>query len=149
MSRYSDLFTDRQTRELLSRLKPVPEERCEELRLKYPKLRPDYFDFLREVGYGVIGQRQYMLYGGVSPLSELLTEACDPNWADFLAFGDTIGGTCHAFDPSDGMRVVAIDLDIREVEVIGFSFEGFIRDLLTSFVEESSVQDSNVDGSSP
>jgi hypothetical protein len=90
-----------------------------------------------------------MLYGGVLPLSELLTEACDPNWADLLAFGDTIGGTCHAFDPSDGMRVIAIDLDIRQVEAIGSFFESFIRALLMAFIEESPVQDNNVDGSSP
>jgi hypothetical protein len=149
MSRYSDLLNDRRIQELLSRLEPVPQATCEKLRTESPELRPDYLDFLSGVGYGVIGQRQYMLYGGVVTLSELLADACDPNWADLLAFGDTIGGTCHAFDPSDGMRVIAIDLDIRQVEVIGPSFERFIRALLTSFVAEPLVQDDNVDGSLP
>src|SRR5262245_30898599 len=126
MSRYSDLLNAKSIRAILSQLDPVPRARCEELRTRYPELQPDYLDFLSEVGYGVIGQRQYMLYGGVSPLSELLADACDPDWAELLAFGDTIGGTCHAFDPSNGMRVIAIDLDIREAEAVDSSFERFI-----------------------
>ncbi|MCI0701129.1 MAG: hypothetical protein L0241_08600 [Planctomycetia bacterium] len=137
MSRYSGLLNDPRIRDMLSQLKPVPRAKCEELRTEYPELRPDYLDFLSEVGYGVIGQRQYMLYSGVVPLSELLTDACDPNWTHLLAFGDTTGGTCHAFDPFDGMRVIAIDLDIREVEGVASSFESCLRTLLASFIEET------------
>jgi hypothetical protein len=99
-------------------------------------LPDDYLDFLAEVGYGVIGQRQYMLYDGVLPLSELLADACEPDLAHLLAFGDTTGGTCHAFDPSEGMRVVAIDLDTQCVEFMAPSFETCIRTLITSFLEE-------------
>jgi hypothetical protein len=148
MSRYSDLLNAKQIREMLSQLEPVPRARCEELRTRYPELRSDYLDFLSEVGYGVIGQSWYMLYDGVLPLSELLADACDPDWADLLAFGDTIGGTCHAFDPSDGMRVIAIDLDTHEVELVESSFEKFIRTLLMSFIEEPPVQNNDSDGPS-
>jgi hypothetical protein len=148
MSRYSDLLSAGNIRTILSKLEPISKTKCEELRTEYPVLRPDYLDFLGEVGYGVIGQNWYMLYDGVLPLRELLADACRPTLADLLAFGDTTGGTCHAFDPSNGMRVLAIYLDTQEVELVNSSFEGFIRELLTSFVEEMPVQD-NVDGSSP
>lgn len=148
MSRYNDLLNARHIREMLSRLEPVPRARCEELRREYPELRPDYLDFLSEVGYGVIGQSWYMLYDGVLPLSELLADACDPNLADLLAFGDTTGGTSHAFDPSDGMRVVAIYFDTQEVESVAPSFEEFIRTLLKSFLEETTVPNNDSDGPS-
>jgi hypothetical protein len=148
MPRYSDLLSDKQIRAILSQLEPVARATCEAFRTEYPELRSDYLDFLSEVGYGVIGQSWYMLYGGAVPLSELFPNTCDPAWADLLAFGDTIGGRCHAFDPSDGMRVVAIDLDIREVEVVDSSFESFIRTLLTSFVEGMPVQNNDSDAPS-
>jgi hypothetical protein len=146
MSRYSDLLSFRHAREMFGQLSPVPKEKCEELRTSYPDLRPDYLDFLGEVGYGVIGQRQYMLYDGVLPLSELLADACDPKLADLLVFGDTLGGTCHGFDPTDEMRVIAIDLDTQEVEVVGSSFERFIRALLLSFIEEDPIQNNDSEG---
>jgi hypothetical protein len=130
MSRYLDLLKASSTRELLSQLSPVPRAKCNELRFTYPTLRLDYLDFLSEVGYGVIGQRQYMLYDGVLPLSELLADACNPNLPDLLVFGDTLGGTCHGFDPFHGMRVIAIDLDTQDLELVDSTFEGFIRKLL-------------------
>jgi hypothetical protein len=135
MSRYSDLLHPGPIRDMLVRLSPVPRPKCDELQRSFPTLPADYLDFLAEVGYGVIGQRQYMLYDGVLPLSELLADACDPNLARLLPFGDTTGGTCHAFDPSEGMRVVAIDLHTQEVEFVEHSFDTFIRTLITSFLE--------------
>jgi hypothetical protein len=135
-------------RAMLSRLEPIPRAKCEELRTRCPDLQSDYLDFLSEVGYGVIGQSWYMLYGGVLPLSELLADACHPDLAGLLAFGDTTGGTCHAFDPVDGMQVMAIYLDTQEVELVDCSFESFIRTLLMSFTEEAPVQDNDSDGPS-
>jgi hypothetical protein len=148
MSRYSDFLKAKDVRSMLSRLEPVSRAKCMEIHMRYPEIRTDYLDFLSEFGYGVIGQNWYMLYDGVLPLNELLADACDPSLADLLAFGDTTGGTCHAFDPSDGMRVVAIYLDTQAVELVSASFEGFIRSLLKSFIEESSIQNNDSHGPS-
>jgi hypothetical protein len=136
MSRYADLLQSRQIRDMLVRLSPVSKPKRDDLCRHFSNLPVDYLDFLAEIGYGVIGQRQYMVYDGVLPLSELLADACDPNLAHLLVFGDTTGGTCHAFNPSEEMRVTTIDLDTQDVEFAAPSFEIFIRTLLTSFLEE-------------
>src|SRR5262249_1687985 len=96
--------------------------------------------------YGVIGQRQYLLYDGIVPLSELLADTCNLASGNLLVFGDTMCGTCHGFDPSRAMQVIAIDLDTHEVEPVASTFELFIRMLLMSFIEMRPVQNNDSDG---
>lgn len=134
--RYIDLSQRTEIHKLLVRLSPISKAECDELFRQFSNLQLDYMDFLTEIGNGIIGQRQYMLYDGVLPLGELLGDACDPSLAHLLVFGDTTGGTCHAFDPTNEMRVTAVDLETQETEIAATSFNIFIRSLLASFLQD-------------
>ncbi len=136
MLRYIDLSQSTEIHKLLVRLSPLSKAECDELSKQFSNLPVDYTDFLTEIGNGIIGQRQYMLYDGVLPLSELLGDTCDPNLAHLLVFGDTTGGTCHAFDPTNEMRVTAVDLETQETEIVAMSFNIFIHSLLAAFIRD-------------
>lgn len=123
---YDDLLALKRDKLMLSRMKPLGPSELKALVATSVALPTDYVAFISEIGYGEIGNAQYMIYGGLMEPDEIYGTT-SPEVSNILLFGDDFQGFNAGFKIDDGWRVVEIDpLDMR-VSAIASDFQTFIR----------------------
>ncbi|MCO6454945.1 MAG: hypothetical protein J5I93_06565 [Pirellulaceae bacterium] len=75
------------------------------LRNNYSWIDSDYLDFLREVGYGNLGELQ--LYNQPTPATSVYSVNGE-RLQSVLLFGDDMQGHCFGFDAENDYRVVEV-----------------------------------------
>ncbi|MDA7980818.1 MAG: SMI1/KNR4 family protein [Pirellulales bacterium] len=83
----------------------------------------EYIEFLRQVGYGRIGNSQFQFFDGVVFVDEIFGYET-PETENVLIFGDDYQGVCTGFD-KESWGVVRV-LHDQSVVPIADSFESFV-----------------------
>lgn len=92
-----------------SRLEPVtPEQLAAELR-DHPDAPADYLEFLRRVGWGSLGDGNFMIYSGLVEPVDIFDPVTAADLPGLLLLGDDFGGWSLGFDTSAGWRLVGSD----------------------------------------
>lgn len=68
----------------------------------------DYLDFLKEVGYGSVGDGYFMLYGGLIEAEELYDIEGNPVLRKVLLLGDNFSGDAVGFLTTDHWSIVEV-----------------------------------------
>jgi hypothetical protein len=98
-----------------SQLTPVPEQRIDAIRTRYPDAPESYLAFLREVGWGGIGGSNFMLYDWPSSPSGIFDPVTAAELDGVLFFGDDFSGWHAGFDTRNGWRIVGVSSAFPEV----------------------------------
>lgn len=85
-----------------SQLEPISAEAEAQLRVRYPWLPDDYFAYLREVGWGQIGESQYMVYSSPLEPSEVFDPRTAKDLKGIVLVGDDFGEACEAYANRNG-----------------------------------------------
>lgn len=94
---------------------------------KYPQIPADYVDYLREVGWGPIGNSTYVIYQTLMNADAIYDPEPAKELSHILFFGDNFSGTCGGFDTRRGCAVVEINPADMSCVDAGTSFEDFIK----------------------
>jgi hypothetical protein len=92
-----------------SRFEPVAESDLVAIRSKYPSVPEHYLAFLRHVGYGSLGDGNFMVYSGPCEPNEFFPPETAANLEGIIFFGDNFAGWMVGFDTRDGWRIVGVD----------------------------------------
>lgn len=122
---FEDLVAMKGTGSAIDGLVPVPHERLAKLRRETPAMPEQFFEFLRDVGYGGIGSSSYMIYDGLVEPWEVYSEEDAAEFEGILLFGDDFAGWNAGFDMASG-RVVEIDSSDMSVNEVADDFRSFI-----------------------
>jgi hypothetical protein len=91
-----------------SRLEPVAEPKLAAIRKQYPDVPEHYLAFLRNVGYGSLGDT-FMIYSGPVESGEIFDPQTAAGLDGLLFFGDNFAGWVVGFDTRRGWRLVGFD----------------------------------------
>lgn len=94
------------------------------MRLQYPSVPREYFDFLSEIGWGNVGGA--MIYEGLVRAGTIYPSLL-PKDAEVVLFGDDWTGYGFGFDLKRNGCLVEVDPD-GEVEGVDEDFSNFIGD---------------------
>ena len=130
MGRYDDIAAIVGSRELGGQLTPLQESAIVSMRMEYPQIPEDYLDYLRQIGWGALGDNSYMIYSGLLSADEIYDSDASKTLSQVLFFGDDLQGYCAGFDVSGGGQIVEVDPTGMSIHEIEKSFESFIRDLI-------------------
>lgn len=84
----------------------------------------EYIEFLRQVGYGRVGNSQFQFFDGVVFVDEIFGVET-PETENILIFGDDYQGACTGFEKKN-WRVVRV-LPDQSVIPVADSFEAFVN----------------------
>lgn len=104
-------------------LTAVPSEHVVQLRKEYPAVPEEYFEFLREVGWGNIGG--LMMYRDLLDPNGFIAPVEEP-WENVAVFGDDWQAAHFGFDLKTG-ELLEITPE-GYVETVGSDFMSFIAD---------------------
>lgn len=135
MGRYDDLVSLLEQNNLIDRFKKQSEEKIRSEIKEYPNAPLDYIDFLREVGYGDIGDGYYMIYSGLITPENIFDELTAKQLDGVLFFGDDFNGYCGGFLTTNGWKLIEDDgsCDLYMPEK---TFEEFIRDKINTYLND-------------
>ncbi len=119
--RYHQILSDPQYQSLIQRLETRDSS---EFACANGSISDDYISYMREVGWGEIGQAGYMIYSGPCKVSDLFTGA-PHHLSSYILFGDDFAGYAGGFNRDDG-SVVEISLSDWGVIPCNESFFEFI-----------------------
>lgn len=102
------------------------EEEIQRLKLDNPGIPSDYVSYLREIGYGPIGNI-YMVYGGLTSPVEIFGVRGDANLENIVLIGDGFSGDCEGFLMGETWELVSINHVNLKVYKLETSFEKFIK----------------------
>jgi hypothetical protein len=105
-----------------TKIKPLDDEKASKLSDEF-SVPEDYVAFLRNVGYGRIGNSQFQFFDGVAFVDEIFGYET-PETENVLLFGDDYQGVCTGFDRNK-WSVVRVLPDQTVIEVAD-SFDAFI-----------------------
>jgi hypothetical protein len=74
-----------------------------QLRRRHPHLPAHYFEFLRNVGWGSIGEMGFMFYQGPMEPSEIYDVMTAGDLKGVLFIGDNFGGWCLGLDQNGNL----------------------------------------------
>jgi len=92
-----------------SDLQSISESESYDLRRHYANLPGHYLDFLREIGWGRLGQMNFMFYSGPVEADEIFDPTTAKALSHILFLGDNFAGWELGFDTSDQWRLVGVD----------------------------------------
>jgi len=92
-----------------SRFEQATEQQLEDIRLKFPDAPLHYLEFLQRVGWGSLGDSNFMIYSGLCEPRDFFDERTAGKLRGMLFFGDDFGGWMAGFDTRDGWRLVGVD----------------------------------------
>jgi len=96
-----------------SLIKPATEEQLDTIRHAQPAAPTHYLDFLRRVGWGSLGNGNFMIYSGLCKPTDIFDEVTAAELAGVLFLGDNFGGWMVGFDTSTGWRLVSVDCSAK------------------------------------
>lgn len=132
MSRYDDLINILTDKNLINKFEKIDEEKISPEIEENHNIPQDYIEFLRDIGYGDIGDGYYMIYSGLIKSDDIFDEETAEELKDILFFGDDFNGYCTGFLTTKNWKLVEVNGSINELEV---SFESFIKRKLNSFIK--------------
>jgi hypothetical protein len=92
-----------------SRLEPATNEQLDAERRDHPDVPAHYTEFLRRIGWGSLGDRNFMIYSGLVGPADILDPVTAAELAGLLLLGDDFGGWVIGFDTRAGWRLVGVD----------------------------------------
>jgi len=110
--------------ELSDQLGKLNDEEINILLTEFSGLPNDYLVFLKEVGYGNLGEIQ--IYSGPIPPNEVYP--VNKELEGIILFGDDHQGYCFGFDSRDSFRVVEVDPKGSPDKSIESDFSSLIRE---------------------
>ncbi len=133
MQRYDDLKKVLNDRNLAERFQALPEAELKKLVGENPNAPADYIDFLREIGYGDIGDGHYMIYSGLIAPEDVFDAGVAEKLDGILLFGDDFSGFCGGFATNKNWDLIEVDgcSDPYEPEM---TFEEFIRGKINTYL---------------
>lgn len=132
MGRYDDLISDIVKRGIDKHLEQVSQDRLDKEFINNPAVPQDYIDFLKEIGWGKIGEMYYAIYSGLIEPDDIYDPISAKELDGILLFGDDFAGYCVGFMKKDKWQLVEID-DFHGVDYLNITFEEFIRDKFKRF----------------
>ena len=127
MPLFADLKRCKDTGRMLVGTTPVPSATLDSIVMDHPSLPEDYIAYLREVGWGELGNSCYMVYSGPVGADEIYGEDLPADVSNLVFFGDDFAGYCAGFALDGDGTVVEIEPSTLELEPTGLSFGQFIR----------------------
>ena len=91
-----------------ARLVPVGEEEVAAIRSQFPDAPEHYLEFLRQVGYGSLGDN-FMLYSGLCAPDDIFDTETATDLAGVVFLGDNFAGWMVGFDTRNGWQLVGVD----------------------------------------
>ncbi|MEW9679357.1 SMI1/KNR4 family protein [Pseudomonas sp. TE50-2] len=131
VDRYEDLQPDKASG-LLAKLETATAQVLAALTADHSQVPADYVAFMKELGWGEVGEAAYMLYEGLLTPDQVYDEDDELPLDGILLFGDDMQGYCSGFDTNNGWVVVDIDPVSREANQVADSFSEYIREMLNS-----------------
>jgi len=131
MKRYDDFTSLIGAVTSTSRLTRLNESEVISIRKEYPHVPEDYLEYLREVGWGMIGDG-YMVYSGPIGADEIYDQVSANHLKGILFFGDDLQGHCAGFNTSTNWTLVEVDPTNISVSEIGQSFQEFIKGMVNA-----------------
>src|SRR5262245_30923669 len=129
MSRYDDIVALGRASPSAAFRTPMREAEVAALAKKYPQIPADYVDYLREVGWGPIGNSTYVIYQTLMNADAIYDDEPAKELSHILFFGDNFAGYCGGFDTRRGCAVVEINPADMSCVDAGKSFEDFVKAL--------------------
>jgi len=90
------------------RLEPVAKAELDAISRRFPGVPQHYLAFLRQVGWGSLGDN-FMLYSGLVEPDVIFDAETAPGLVGLVFLGDNFAGEVVGFDTRDGWRLVAFD----------------------------------------
>jgi hypothetical protein len=90
------------------RLEPVADPDLAAIGRQFPDVPGHYLEFLRQVGWGSLGDN-FMLYSGLVAPDEIFDAETAAGLAGIVFLGDNFAGEVVGFDTRDGWRLVSFD----------------------------------------
>ena len=99
-----------------SRFEPVPPAGIQSILAEFPGVRHDYLAFLREIGWGHLGESNFMFYSGLLEPSDIFDIETARSLEGVVLFGDDFAGWSAGFDTRHDWRIIGIDSTDLQVE---------------------------------
>ena len=132
MRRYDDLVKEIIKRGIDNQFEKMSEDGIDKACNSDPRVTQDYIAFLKEIGWGTIGEMYYAIYSGLIEPDEIYDPINAKELDGILLFGDDYSGYCEGFMKKDNWQLVEID-DFQVVDYLNITFEEFITDKFKSF----------------
>lgn len=106
-----------------TQLEPLTESEVSRLRDQHPSAPEHLLSFLREVGWGSLGDN-FMIYGGLVAPDEIFDTVTAAEFDWVLFFGDDFSGEMFGFDTRQGWRIVSVGgyysgVTVEDVSTVG------------------------------
>ena len=111
-----------------SKLERLSDQEIEALRIEYPKVPLHYIEFLQRIGWGRLGNSNFMIYSGLITPDNIFDSATAEELSGLVLFGDNFSGWMTGIDLNNSWAMVSIDHESLGVEVLG-------QQTLFSFIE--------------
>ncbi|PSB40118.1 hypothetical protein [Chamaesiphon polymorphus] len=88
--------------------KKLSSEEVNKIKIMFPAIPEDYFDFMRNIGWGNFSN-SLMLYSAPVNPDEIYGDDYPDDISRILIFGDDFNGRCFGWDPSNKFYIGEID----------------------------------------
>lgn len=92
-----------------SRLEMVADSGLAVIREQFPGIPDHYLAFLRNVGWGSLGDGNFMIYSSPCEPDEFFDVQTSEELDGIVFWGDDFAGWMAGFDTRDGWRIVGVD----------------------------------------
>ncbi len=132
MGRYDDLLYQLIKNNMRNCFKRPPDKELEAQIKRYPGIPCDYMDFLKEIGYGDIGDGYLIIYSSLISPSDVYDSVKANKLRDIVFLGDDFSGNCIGFENFGVRELVEVD-ENQKVSFLNISFENFIKNKIAEY----------------
>ena len=132
MERYRDFIQNKLLNNKISKLVEANIQMIETILFNYPEIPKDYIEFLSFIGFGSIGDSEYMIYEGPIKLLEIYE---NPQFKDedllnnIILIGDNFCGDLLGYDIRD-WSLIELWHNSDEIIYIRQTFEDHVKELI-------------------
>lgn len=136
MSRYDDLILKMKRYNLIDDFERLTDESLAKEKEDFPDAPCEYFEFLKDVGYGDIEMDGYLaIFNGLIEPKLIYKREVDEKLKDIFYFGDDLNGFYCGFLINDNWNVAEID-DSFNIRIVNMNFESYIRSRVDSYIRD-------------
>ncbi len=114
----------------LNDFKPLSEIEIQRIATEFPGIPADYLRFLREIGWGCIGDSFYMIYGYPESPEFVYGKDFKEILGGIILLGDDFSGYNLGFDMNDNWALVEIQPTSKRLDKMNQTFSEFILSVL-------------------